>query len=182
MAKEQEAQPQFTLADVLALIQEMNQSNKDATIEAIRELKKPSEEEAKKIADAKARQERNAKQAAEDAKRAEAREAAVRAACKHVKADGKTYFGGQVNGDGKVRPMCLNCREVLPAIVAPDEWKVNGVNMQAPDDVAGGMNFVNRQNLLAWHAATVNECTDPNCKAKAQHEQYRSKNMQAVGA
>ena len=116
-----------------------------------------------------------------DAPRTEA-ERAIQDSCRHQKRDGRTAWGGQVNGDGKIRFMCIQCNEVLPAVVAPDQWKTGGVNSHLDDDGSGGMNSITRKDILGWHVGTIKECADPGCKAKEQHETYRKSLLQPVGA
>lgn len=180
MAKDLENQG-FSLADVMAILQQQNELNQQNFIAAVQELKKPTEAEAKKLADEKARHERNAKQAAADAMRAHEKEAAVQAACSHKKADGSTRWGGQVNGDGHVRFFCNNCMEILPPVKAPQEWMTNGVNCHAAEDVAGAMRHITRDNILQWHATTAKDCKG-DCKAAKYHKLIREKEAQPVGA
>lgn len=182
MAKEQEVQQAFTLADVMAILQQQNEQNQKNLIEAVKELKKPTEAEAKKLAEEQARREKNAESAAKDAKRAHERERAQQAACSHKKGDGSTRWGGQVNGDGKVRFFCNGCFETLPAVTAPQEWVTNGVNCHSAEDIAGAMRHITRDHILQWHASTAKDCDKADCKAAKYHKMVREKEAQPVGA
>lgn len=175
MAKENEGQPQFTLADVMAIVQQMSEANRQATLEAVKELRKPNEFEQKKLDDEKARREKAAKDAVEQAKLDEKFRAGRKASCTHKKKDGRTRWGGQVNGDGYIRFHCNSCHDVLPKVKAPIEWATGGVNTHLSIEDSGGMALITKDNILGWHAATVDECTDQDCRAAGQHRAYRIK-------
>lgn len=145
----------FTLKDIAALVAQMNENNQQTVKTLVEEMRKPTpeqvEKKAKEDAEARKRQEMRLAQA----KRTEAVEKQGQANCRHVKKDGMPSFGGQVNADGYVRPMCTQCFKVFPKIKAPDEWVRLGCNFQDKDVFPAGS--LTEELLLKWHKLTVPE-------------------------
>jgi hypothetical protein len=154
-------EPTFTLQDVLVLMQQMNEAA-DARAMAqtkflAEELRKPTAEQAEKLEKERLQRIRNAKAEAEQAKLDERFRNGQKEFCSHVKQDKSTRWGGQVGSDGCVRFHCNNCHDILPPVKAPIEWIQNGVNCHSPEDVAGAMRFITKNQIIGWHKADLRD-------------------------
>ncbi len=134
--KDEIAQPAFTMAQVMEMMKAF-----------AAELKKPTELEQKKIDDDRNRLLRQAAIRRNEAKIEEEARISTQRGCAHVKRDNSPAWGGQVNSDGYVRPMCTICRKIMPEIKAPVEWIANGVNMQDKEIFPK----LTEEMLLEWH-------------------------------
>lgn len=84
----------------------------NAVVTAVKEMKKPSDEEAQATADKKARLLANQKASAEEQVQRQKDQAAIQAACGHMKAppygDQHTIVGA-LHSDGMFHPVCFRC-------------------------------------------------------------------------
>lgn len=82
------------------------------------ELRKPTPEEAEKLADAKVRAARARAERIADIEAEAAGKAAGQAACEsngHKKENGRSAIGGQIHNDGLFHPFCIRCfKEFTP--------------------------------------------------------------------
>jgi len=124
----QEAQPQdgattFTFSQVQSMMAQMMQMNREAMVEFAKELKKPSDEEAAKQAEAKQRREKLIASMIESAKVETAERKRAQDSCNHKKPNGIINFGGQVHGD-RVRLICKTCfKELVNRPATPDDMQ-----------------------------------------------------------
>jgi len=157
MAKEPEQLPaSFTIQDILALMQRMNEDSDNRMMKAISEMKKPTAAEQKKLDDeekrlARQREIRRSEMIIEEKSRLGAQQA-----CMHKKKSRTGSFvsawGGQVNSDGYWHPVCTVCQKVGPEVKAPQEWLMGGVNAQDADNVI--MANMTEEILLQWQKQT----------------------------
>lgn len=97
------------LQQLMMMVAKQNSAdNREALVEAIRELKKPTDEEQAKIDETKARREKFMAAMIESAKAEEANKIMIRRACNHLKPNGIKNYGGQVHGK-EVILICKTC-------------------------------------------------------------------------
>lgn len=169
MAKNDEAvanQAQFTIQDVLAIMERMKADNLEAVKTLAAELRKPTQAELDKAEKERQQQIRNARAEAEQARLDEKCRNGQKEYCTHMKPDKSTRWGGQVGSDGCVRFFCNNCRDILPPVKAPMEWIQNGVNCHSPEDVAGAMRFITKDQIIGWHKADIAAGRQGPCECK----------------
>jgi hypothetical protein len=139
----------LTMKDVLEIIRLQSEENRKAMLDFAVELKKPTAEQQKKIDEDKARLEKQRQERVYEAKIEEESRTSAQSRCAHVKKDGKPAWGGGVNGDGYVRPMCTQCFKIMPEIKAPMEWIQSGVNFQDKELFP----ILTEEMLVKWHHA-----------------------------
>lgn len=158
MADKQEST--FTQDQFMEFMRLMMQENREATLAAIQEFKKPDEITRQK-------QEKQQQQELENrisrmqSSIAEEREQRKRRfACPHL----KTAFGiknpdhafmGQVNSDGFFRPICGRCQKTFPKMRATDEQIRNGLGLNQVPNLSARV-------LLSWHIRTQSDCKECN--------------------
>lgn len=141
-------EPSFTLKDVMSMMSavlkeqaEQHDKSLEKVVQAITEpQRKKDEEERQKLI-------RRAAMASREATIEQQVRQGNQARCSHKKKDGSPAWGGQVNGDGYVRPMCVQCYKIMPEIKAPQEWLTGGVNFQDKEIFPE----LTEEMLLAWH-------------------------------
>lgn len=137
---------EITLADVLALLKEDREAHREEMATLVAQITEPQrrkdEEERQKLL-------RRAENAKKEARIEEEARTSAQRVCAHKKRDGSPSWGGQVNTDGYVRPMCTQCFKIMPEIKAPVEWIQNGVNLQNKEIFPS----LTEADILAWHKA-----------------------------
>lgn len=156
-------EPKFSMADVMALLAKMNADNRAAQAELVKELRKPTDAEAKKLEDERLKTIKLAELSANQAKLDEAVRTQGQANCPHKRQDNSTALVAQVNSDGYARFFCTRCFKPFPKVKAPDDWKTGGVQTQAAEDVSGALRYITAAQVLAWHKGTVPNCTEACC-------------------
>jgi len=129
----------FTFEQVQQMMASMLQTNREAMLEFARELKKPSEEDAAKAAEAKQRKERLIASMIEAAKEEIAARTNMQNACNHRKPNGVINYGGQVHGE-RVRLICKTCFKELTNRKATSEDIQNGPLELLVENQMMGMN------------------------------------------
>ena len=113
----------FTFEQVQQMMAQMRQDTLEQMKEFARELKAPSEEETRKLEEARKRQEALMAAMIEAAKQEEQMTASRQASCRHCKPDGSMNYGGQVHGD-KVILICKRCmKELVRRQATPDDMQ-----------------------------------------------------------
>jgi len=134
------------LAEALAII---------ASREA-RAAKKEEEQEKKAQHDLEAK----ARDMRENAIQAEQVARAKRLGCQHARynrGERTHLWRGQVNADGYVRPLCLECQTEMPKFKATEQMLKDGVNLNAYPSLDVSM-------LEKWHKISFPKgCTQGNC-------------------
>lgn len=139
--QEQEFEPtNITMKDVLLLLQELQKSNRADLLEAIKEMKKPSEAEQAKLDKENALLERRRELRRAEMISEEKARIGKQRSCMHKKKHPRSgawisAWGGQVNADGYWHPICTVCMKEGPEVKAPIEWIQGGVNATDPDNV-----------------------------------------------
>lgn len=161
MAEKTEAPAVFTQEQFMQMMSLMMKENREATLAAIAEFKKPDaftleEQEKKRKLELQNRIDRMNSAIAEEKSKRD-----LHFRCSHIKlAEGvmkqSHAFVGQVNSDGYFRPVCCRCTRVFPRVKASDEHIRNGVGLR---NIPG----VTAEIILGWHLKT-----DPNCKECAK--------------
>lgn len=142
----------FGVADVLALIKQMNEDNQRNMISAIQEMKKPSAREQKDLDEKEARIVQHQKARLNLAKAEENRKIMQRKSCQH----GTTHAGtgvtshqwrGQIHTpshcDPYFLPTCTQCGSQLDPVRATTEMLTQGVNLDL-------YKAINLDVLLKW--------------------------------
>ena len=129
----------FTFEQVQQMMASMLQTNREAMLEFARELKKPSEEDAAKAAEAKQRKERLIASMIEAAKEEIAARTNMQNACNHRKPNGVINYGGQVHGE-RVRLICKTCFKELTNRKATSDDIQNGPLELLVENQMMGMN------------------------------------------
>jgi hypothetical protein len=113
----------------LAAIKQMSDDNRDTTIAAIAELKKPSAEDQAKIDEEKASLMEQSERRIEAAKAQEDDIAARRAGCSHTMPNGQTNFRGQVMSNGWAGVFCSHCWDAYAFEATDIEKSQSGLNV-----------------------------------------------------
>lgn len=113
----------------LAAMQQMSADNRETTLAAIAELKKPSAEEQAKIDEEKASLLAQSERRVEAAKEQEADIAARRASCSHTMPNGQTNFRGQVMSNGWAGVFCSHCWDAYAFEATDIEKSQSGLNV-----------------------------------------------------
>lgn len=162
------AEAVFTQKQLMDLIAEVNRQNADnlaamsrdadvRMLEAIKELKKPSEYEQGKIDKERELERRKLVAKVKEAVVYGRTEKENQFRCSHIKhAEGvftkEHAFRAQVNSDNFFRPQCIRCFKSFPRIKCTDEQIKSGTGLQR-------VSSLNAEILLQWHIKT-----DPGCK------------------
>lgn len=156
MPDEQKA---VTATEIGLLLAEQAKQNQANMMEMVKELKKPTEAEQRKLdkesSDARAK----AKAARIAAEAEEQRKQMLRDNCSHERPDGQHLWVAHVNADSCWRAMCQGCRTVMPPVVAAAEQAQQGVNLGAYHK--GGRYMLEQIEQL--HKTTMPNCQDTAC-------------------
>lgn len=139
----------LTMKDVLAILELQNEKQTETMLKFAEKLKEPTAEQQAKIDADKARLEKQRLERVHEAKIEEESRTFAQLRCAHVKKDRSPAWGGGVNGDGYVRPMCTVCYKIMPEIKAPMEWIQGGVNFQDKELFP----VLTEDMLMKWHHA-----------------------------
>lgn len=152
MPKDDQLPQNFTIKDVMLMMEEVNKAADERMFKLVHEMKKPTEAEQRKIDNEKMlldrrMENRRREMIAEEKARTDAQKI-----CPHKKkARNGTFvsaWGGQVNSDGYWYPLCTTCQLVGPEVKAPQEWITGGVNATDPEHpIWTSLNFA---TLLEW--------------------------------
>ena len=124
-----QAAPQVGIPELMAMFQQMTDANREGMIEAIREMKRPSEEEQAKKDGERARSMLNTQMRVQHARNEEQEIAARQRNCAHLRKDGKTAMRGQANSNGYSQAFCPHCHYLSPPFALQ------------PHEIAGGLNM-----------------------------------------
>jgi len=160
MAKEQEQA--FTQEQFLDFMQLMMKENREATLAAIQEFKKPDEytqqqQEEKRKREREERVNRMRGAIAEERGRRQQQFSCLHLKTAHGIKNPDHSFMGQVNNDGFFRPVCGRCQKTFPKMRATDEQIRNGLALNNVPNLSAKV-------LLSWHIRTLpgcKECSDP---------------------
>lgn len=132
---------QTVMAMMMPVMQTMLDANRETTMAAVAEMRKPSEEEQKKI-DAELARIKNARiQAAKTGEMEANIIKQQRAGCGHIKPNGMHTFGGQVFSNGWAVIKCQRCYV---------EFNVRPL----PEQIASGLNLQDIKGLTIEHLRT----------------------------
>ncbi len=118
-----------TMDEMMVFLNSMNAANREALVEAIREVRKPTEREQQKLDQEAQHALRQMLGRIEMAKNADAQRIAVQASCPHKRPNGVTQFIAAVQSDGYYRPYCNACGKQIGKIRATDQQKIEGIAM-----------------------------------------------------
>lgn len=158
MGKEPEQQPAFTQEQFMEFMRMMMEENRSATLEAIKEFKKPDEYTLQKQEEQRKR-ELEQRVTRMQSSIAEERASRLRQfSCQHLKTshgikNPDHAFMGQVNNDGFFRPICGRCQKTFPKMRATDEQIRNGLALNNVPSLSAKV-------LLSWHIRTMPDCKD----------------------
>lgn len=113
----------------LEAMKQMSADNRETTLAAIAEMKKPSEEEQARAAEEKAALMAQTERRVEAAKEQEADIAARRANCAHTMPNGQTNFRGQVMSNGWAAVFCSHCWSTYTFEATDVEKSQSGLNV-----------------------------------------------------
>ncbi len=105
------------------------QNNREALLEAIKELKKPTPEQQEQIDQQKMIRERKKQLMILLAKAEEKGKRVRRERCSHTKPNGKVAIGGQIHADGLVHPLCVKCQTEFQPFKPTAEMMRSGVSL-----------------------------------------------------
>lgn len=113
----------------IAAMKQISEDNRETTLAAIAELKKPSAEEQAKIDEEKASLLAQSERRVEAAKEQEADISARRASCSHTMPNGQTNFRGQVMSNGWAGVFCSHCWDAYAFEATDIEKSQSGLNV-----------------------------------------------------
>lgn len=146
----------FTEETLKQLIVTVMAESQKQTMEAIAELRKPTEREQRKL-DAEIKQERELRvRKVKETVQMERQDRERRFACPHFKAAEGTHgaghaFRGQVNSDHCCRPVCVRCFKQFPPFKVSEE------------NIKSGMNLGNAKGLTAEILYNAHMQSFPDC-------------------
>lgn len=137
-------------ADLISMFQQMlaqqAESSRDLVIAAITEMKKPSAEEAEKIAAEKTRQLQRTMSRVNRAKKRETDDALLQAGCAHQMPNGATNLRGQVHSNGYAKAYCSHCHYLSQYFKATDIERTSGLNL---NQWGGNAMYYVKQRILS---------------------------------
>jgi hypothetical protein len=113
----------------LAALQQMSAENRETTLDAIRELKKPSPEDQEKYEREKQQLMEATLRRVEAAKQQEAEIEERQQSCSHTMPNGQTNFRGQVNSNGWAHVFCSHCHKEYDFEATDVEANKSGLNV-----------------------------------------------------
>lgn len=113
----------------LEALKQMSADNRDTTLAAIAEMKKPTEEEQAKKDQEKANLMARVEASIEVARLAEAERELMQSSCNHSMPNGQTSFRGQVNSNGWARVECHYCHKAYHFEATEIEANKSGLNV-----------------------------------------------------
>lgn len=153
-----EAQSSQGMYFTMDMLKEILNESRQQTIEAIKELKKPSPEEQEALDDKKKKTQESRVRRVREAVQDERVKRQTQFLCQHIKHAEGVYkqehaFRGQVNNDNCCRPQCIRCNKLFPPFKVSEEQLKSGMSLQNVKNLTA-------EALLHAHMRSFPDCKD----------------------
>lgn len=161
----------FTEETLKSLIETIMKQANEQTLEAVREIKKPSEREQRKLDEELKIERQNRVRKVRETVEIERVERVKQFHCQHIKAAEGVHerahaFRGQVNNDNCCRPLCVRCFKSFPAFKVSDEQLKSGMNLGAIKDLTAEILY--RAHMQSF--PNCKDCVAGNCAVRDMRE------------